>query len=110
MGWRGAFNAFNLGLCRQKAEGRKQKAEGRRQKAESRRQKAESRRQKAESRRRKAEGRKRKAEGRDHDPEIFLALSPLGERVARGGAFFSRRGTSEGVESLTSSLLDNFSI
>ena len=42
--------------------------------------------------------------------EIVLALSPLGERVARGGAFFSRRGTSEGVESLTSSLLDNFSI
>jgi hypothetical protein len=30
--------------------------------------------------------------------EIFLALSPLGERVARVGAFFSRRGTGEGVK------------
>ena len=28
------------------------------------------------------------------------ALSPLGERVARAGAFFRRRGTGEGVESL----------
>jgi hypothetical protein len=27
------------------------------------------------------------------------ALSPLGERVARAGAFFSRHGTGEGVES-----------
>jgi hypothetical protein len=25
--------------------------------------------------------------------EILLTLSPLGERVARAGAFFSRRGT-----------------
>jgi hypothetical protein len=33
MGWHGPFNAFNLGSCRQKAEGRKQKAESRRQKA-----------------------------------------------------------------------------
>jgi len=30
--------------------------------------------------------------------EIFPALSPLGERVARAGAFFSRGGTGEGVE------------
>jgi len=30
--------------------------------------------------------------------EIVLALSPLGERVARTGAFFSRRGTGEGVD------------
>jgi len=30
-------------------------------------------------------------------PELFLALSPLGERVARAGAFFSRGGTGEGV-------------
>jgi hypothetical protein len=29
-----------------------------------------------------------------------LTLSPLGERVARAGAFFSRRGTGEGVKSL----------
>ena len=28
---------------------------------------------------------------------ILLSLSPLGERVARDGAFFSRRGTGEGV-------------
>jgi hypothetical protein len=32
--------------------------------------------------------------------ETFLSLSPLGERVARAGAFFSRRGTGEGVTSL----------
>jgi hypothetical protein len=31
--------------------------------------------------------------------EVSLALSPLGERVARAGALFSRRGTGEGVES-----------
>ena len=31
-------------------------------------------------------------------------LSPLGERVARGGAFTSRRGTGEGVESLVRSV------
>ena len=30
--------------------------------------------------------------------EIVLALSPLGERVARTRAFFSRRGTGEGVD------------
>jgi hypothetical protein len=29
---------------------------------------------------------------------MFLALSPLGERVARAGVFFSRRGSGEGVE------------
>src|SRR5208337_1246097 len=33
MRWLGARHAFNLGSCRQKAEGRKQKAESRRQKA-----------------------------------------------------------------------------
>jgi hypothetical protein len=32
-------------------------------------------------------------------PLKCLALSPLGERVACAGAFFSRRGTGEGVES-----------
>jgi hypothetical protein len=31
-------------------------------------------------------------------PQILLALSPLGERVARAGAFISRRGTGEGAE------------
>ena len=29
------------------------------------------------------------------------ALSPLGERVARDGAFISRRGTGEGVVTVT---------
>jgi hypothetical protein len=30
-------------------------------------------------------------------PQWVFALSPLGERVARDGAFISRRGTGEGV-------------
>ena len=98
---------------RQKAEGRRQKAESGKQKAESRKQKAESRRRKAGTRQRKAESRKLKAEGREHGPEIFLALSPLGESVARVGVFFSPSADGdggEGVEGLTSSLLNDFCI
>ena len=51
-----------------------------------------------------------KAEGRDRDPRMFPALSPLGERVDREGAFTSRRGTGEGVGGSAFSLLNNLSI